>query len=124
MALIRPTTHRVLDGVTVVAFAVSPFVFGLAGVAAYLAWSLAVVHLMMTLVTAFPGGAPRPVPFRLHGLIEWLVGVVLILAPFALGWTGTARWFYVVAGVVILAVRLSSDYGTGSPPAPGATGNV
>lgn len=124
MALIRPTTHRVLDGVTVVAFAVSPFVFGLAGVAAYLAWSLAVVHLMMTLVTAFPGGARRPVSFRLHGLIEWLVGVVLILAPFALGWTGAARWFYVVAGVVILLVRLSSDYGAATPPARGATGSV
>lgn len=124
MGLIRPTTHRVLDLVTVVAFAVAPFVFGLAGAAAYLAWTLAAVHLLMTLVTAFPGGARRPVSFRLHGLVEWLVGVALIIAPFALGWTGAARWFYVVAGVVILAVRLSSDYGPATAPPPGQMGGA
>ena len=118
MTFIRPTTHRVLDGVTVVVFAAAPLALGLTGVAAYLAWTLAVVHLLMTLLTAFPDGAPRPVPLRLHGLVELVVGPVLIAAPFALGWSGAARWFYVVAGVVILAVRFSSSYAAAPPPAP------
>lgn len=122
MSLIRPATHRLLDWVTVAAFAVAPFALGLTGLPAYLAWALAGVHLGMTLLTAFPGGPARPVPLRLHGVVELLVGPVLILAPFALGWTGAARWFYMIAGLVILAVRFSSSYGAATPPPAGETG--
>ena len=110
MAVIRPTTHRVLDMLTVVAFAVAPFMLRLSGPAAWLAWVLAAVHLLMTLATAFPDGGPRPVPFRMHGLVEFLVGIVLPVVPFVAGWTGAARWVYVVAGILILLVRLASQF--------------
>ena len=110
MAVIRPPAHRVLDMLTVVGFAVAPFILRLSGPAAWLAWVLAAVHLLMTLATAFPDGAPGPVPFRIHGLVELLIGIVLPVVPFVAGWTGAARWFYVVAGILILLVRLGSRF--------------
>ena len=110
--MIRPATHRVLDILTVIGFAVAPFVLRLSGPAAWLAWVLAAVHFLMTLATAFPdrAPAPRPVPFRMHGLVELLVGIVLLVVPFVVGWTGAARWFYLVAGILILLVRLGTRF--------------
>lgn len=108
--MIRPSAHRALDLLTVVGLVVAPFILRLSGPAAWLAWVLAAVHLLMTLATSFPDRAPGPVPFRLHGLVELLVGIVLPVLPFVVGWTGAARWFYVVAGIVILLVRLGTRF--------------
>ena len=108
--MIRPAVHRVLDLLTVIGFAVAPFILRLSGPAAWLAWVLAAVHLLMTLATSFPGRAPGRVPFRLHGGVELLVGIVLPVVPFVAGWTGAARWFYVVVGIVILLVRLATRF--------------
>ena len=108
MALIRPAVHRGLDVLTVIGFAVAPFLLALSGPEAWLAWVLAVVHLVLTMATSFPDGPARFVSFRLHGLVEFLVGIVLPALPLVLGWTGTARWFYLIAGGVILIVRLAS----------------
>ena len=113
MALIRPAVHRGLDLLTVIGFAVAPFLLALSGPPAWLAWLLAVVHLVMTLATSFPDWPARFVSFRLHGLVEVLVGIVLPALPLAAGWTGTARWFYLIAGGVILIVRLASAIDVG-----------
>ena len=111
---ITPRLHGVLDYVVVVLFALAPTLFGLAGFAATLAYVLAGVHLLMTLGTAFPLGVARVVPFRLHGVVEMVVGVVLVLLGFAL-FAGLARAFYLVVGLVILGVWLLTDY---TAPAP------
>ncbi len=117
MRVIAPGIHRVLDFVTVAGFALAPLVLGLAGFAATLAYVLAAVHLAVTLLTQFPGSAARPVPLALHGAIECVVGVALIVLPWLLGWSGTVRMFYVFAGVVILGVWLFSIYRGASPSA-------
>jgi hypothetical protein len=47
---------------------------------------------------------------RAHGAIETAVGIALVVLPFAAGWHGAERAFYLIAGVVILLVRGVSDY--------------
>jgi hypothetical protein len=111
MRVIPATLHRVLDFGTVVAFALAPSILGLSGPAATLAYLLAVVHLAMTLLTRFSPGLPRPVPLRLHGAVELMVGVALLVLPWLLHWRGLPRTFYVVAGAAILAVWALSRYG-------------
>lgn len=120
MRVIAAGPHRVLDFVTVAGFALAPSVLGLSGFAATLGYVLAAVHLALTLLTHFPGRAARPVSFALHGAIELVVGVALIALPWLVGWAGTARTFYVVAGAVILAVWALSAYRVETPLAPGA----
>jgi hypothetical protein len=110
MRLITARLHRVLDFVTVGGFALAPSLLGLVGFAATLAYLLAAVHFTLTLLTHFPGSSTRPVPFALHGVIEGVVGVALLLLPWLAGWTGTARTFYLVAGLVILVVWAASAY--------------
>jgi VIT1/CCC1 family predicted Fe2+/Mn2+ transporter len=52
-----------------------------------------------------------PVPFFLHGLLDYIVGALLIAAPFVLGFDdiGSATALSIVSGVVLLAVAAASD---------------
>jgi hypothetical protein len=123
MTILSPQVHRVLDFLTVVAFALAPSVLHLAGAAAVLAYVLAGVHLTVTLATEFPEGRRKPLPFRGHGVLEVVVGIALIVLPFITGWAGSARTFYVAAGAVILGVWALTSYKaqparTGTSPAP------
>lgn len=104
MPRLAPGMHRLLDLVTIIGFGVAPSLLGLAGVAAILAYSLAAIHLLLSLLTHFPGDGKGPVPFAVHGVVEGVVGVALTALPFVAGWTGTPRAFYLGAGIVILVV--------------------
>lgn len=110
MPILTPGVHRMFDFGTVVTFAVAPMLLGLTGLAAMLAYALAVVHLGMTLATRFPGAASGYLPLRLHGAVEVVVGVTLVVLPLVLRWAGAARSFFVAAGIVILAVWALSAY--------------
>lgn len=110
MHVIDARTHRILDFVTVAGFALAPTVFSFSGLPALLSYVLAVVHLGLTLLTRFHGTAGGPIPFRAHGAIELVVGVVLVAAPYLLGWHGSARTFFIAIGLVILAVWALSSY--------------
>jgi len=119
MRIIASPMHRLLDFVTVVGFAVAPSLLGLTGGAATLSYALAAIHLILTLLTHFPGSPGRPVPLSLHGVIEGIVGLALVALPFLAKWSGPPRTFYLAAGIVILVVWALSNYrttgtGTGS----------
>ena len=104
---------------TIAAFVLAPTLVPLSGVAAVVAYALAIVHLVVTLVTRFPGTHNRVLRLKAHGAIETIVGIALIVLPFAAGWTDRARPFYVVAGVVILAVGAISRYEVEPHPSAG-----
>lgn len=112
MHVLSPRTHGYLDYLTVVLFALAPTVAGLTGLPATIAYALAGIHLLLTLVTRFPAGALRLVPFPAHGAIELVVSVALVALPWLLGFAAqpVARSFYVAIGVVIFVVWLLTSY--------------
>lgn len=106
MKILTPGLHAYLDYVTVVIFALAPSLLGLTGIPAALSYALAVIHLLLTLVTAAPLNLTGLVPARIHGAIELAVGLALLVAPWLLSdiFAGPARLFFSVMGVVILIV--------------------
>ncbi|MGR8941196.1 MAG: hypothetical protein ACU83V_02245 [Gammaproteobacteria bacterium] len=108
--IINPLVHGYLDYLTVIIFLLAPSLLSLSGLAGMLAYALAIIHLAMTLVTDFPLGVVKLVPFRIHGWVERIVGPVLLLVPFLLGFEGVARIFYFLLGATIIAVGLLTDY--------------
>ena len=51
-----------------------------------------------------------PIPYFLHGLIEYGAGVLFIAAPFLLGFdSGSAIALSIAAGVVVLVVAATTD---------------
>lgn len=112
MKVISPRIHGYLDFLTVILFLVAPTLLNLSQVPAMLAYSLAVVHLIVTLASDFPFGVIKLIPFPVHGWIERIVGPSLIAVPFILGFANEeiARNFYIAAGLVIIAVGMLTDY--------------
>lgn len=115
MKVITDTNHGILDYVTVALFALAPSIFGFAGTAALISYALAAIHLTMTLLTDMPLGVAKIIPMKLHAMVEMLVGPVLVIGALALpGIFSGGRAFFIAAGVVICAVWLLSDYGSGA----------
>ncbi len=112
MKVISLKNHGLLDYITVIAFAAIPTVFGLGGVPMILSYALAGIHLLMTLLTAFPMGMLKIIPVRLHKGVETIVGPVLVVAPWVLGFSEnvTARSVYIAMGLIIIAVGLLTNY--------------
>ena len=108
--ILNPTYHGYLDYVTVILFLAAPSLLSLTGMAGIFAYALAIIHLALTLLTDFPLGFYKIVPFPLHGWVERIVGPVLVLVPFVFGFVGTATSFYVMIGIVIILVGLLTDY--------------
>ncbi len=123
MKVISDTAHGILDYLTVAIFALAPrpSILGLTGFAALVSYALAAIHLVMTLLTNMPLGVLKIIPMRLHALVEILVGPVLVVAALVLPTLlGNKREFFLVMGLVILAVWLLSSYGrpAAAPQAP------
>lgn len=112
MKVISPRIHGYLDFVTVILFLLAPALFNLSQVPAMLAYSLAAIHLIVTLTSDFPFGIIKVIPFPVHGWIERIVGPSLLAVPFLLGFSDEeiARNFYIAAGIIIIAVGMLTDY--------------
>lgn len=117
---LSPSTHGIIDYVTVIAFALAPTLFQFGGVPAAVAYGLAGVHLIMTLATHFPMGMFEGVPLRAHGVVELVVSAALIILPWVAGFVQPgAQWFFPIMGMSIFVIWLLSDYGR-LRPVPGA----
>ncbi len=114
MKVISAKVHGFLDYLVVLIFLVAPSALHLSMVPGAISYTLAGVHLGLTLLTDFPLGAFKLVPLKWHGMVEMIVGPALIALPFILGFTSepAAEYFYVVNGAVILVVWFLTDYST------------
>jgi hypothetical protein len=59
----------------------------------------------------------RIIHTRLHGMLDYPVGVLLVVAPWLFGFSGesgTAKWTFVVIGAVVLATSAMTNYELGA----------
>ncbi len=112
MKVISPRIHGYFDFLTVFIFLLAPTLLELGQLSAMLAYSLAVVHLIVTLASDFPFGVVKLIPFTIHGWIERMVGPLLIAIPFILNFSNeeVARNFYIAMGIIIIVVGMLTDY--------------
>ena len=69
--------------------------------------------LVVSMLTKYPLGVVKVLPFTVHSAGDYLAAALLVLSPFALGFnnsdTGLTA-FYIAAGVAVLAVSLITNY--------------
>ena len=74
---------------------------------------IGVVVLVVSMLTKYPLGVVKVLPFTIHSAGDYLAAALLVLSPFALGFnnsdTGLTA-FYIAAGVAVLAVSLTTNY--------------
>lgn len=104
--------HGILDYVTVVYFFMAPSLFALTPTVGTISYLLGIIHLLLTLFTKFSLGFKKIIPFRVHGFIELIVAIALILMPLLMGSSLTfyESMFFILTGVAILLVWILSQY--------------
>jgi hypothetical protein len=55
----------------------------------------------------------RFIPTTVHGLADYIVGLVVVGLPFRFGWTATRRVAFVTLGLLVIRYRLLTDYELG-----------
>jgi hypothetical protein len=117
---ISARVHGILDYATVAAFLNAPMVLGFHGTPAAIVYWLAGIHLLMTGFTDFPLGVFKIIPFKLHGVIDLVAGVFLLVAPWVFGFGNdyAARNFFVAIAVITFVVVALTDYAQRVQPPP------
>ena len=71
------------------------------------------VVLVVSMLTKYPLGVVKVLPFTIHSAGDYLAAALLVLSPFALGFNNSdtgLTGFYIVAGIAVLAVSLITNY--------------
>ncbi|MDB5897569.1 MAG: hypothetical protein JWP22_4220 [Ramlibacter sp.] len=112
MKVLSPTVHGVLDYALAVLFLVLPGVLDFPPPAAVASYVIGVVYIAASLITRYPLGVLKLLPFPAHGVIESLMAIAWIALPWVMGFAehGPARNFFVVAGVGLLVVVALTNY--------------
>ena len=127
MRVIGIWSHGVIDYLMVIILAIAPSVAGFTGQQATICYVLALLHFLLTIITRFPLGVVKVLSFTLHGSLEFIIGLLLIILPWLAGFSAglNSRNFFVAIGVLILVIWAMTDYrnirhleksGTAAPP--------
>lgn len=107
MRFITKRIHAFLDYPVAIALIVLPFLLGL-GESNPLALQLSVVTgiaaFILTLLTDHHLGAVRVISYKIHLIVDFLVAVVFILAPFVFSFEGIDAYYYWINGAAVLTV--------------------
>ena len=115
---LSPRVHGFLDYGAIALLFLAPTLFGFGGVAAGILYVVAVAYLAMVLLTAYPLGVAKVIPFTTHGWVEAGLAAFFILAPFLFGFSDVpaARNFFLVAGIALVGVFFLTNYEAAERP--------
>jgi len=107
MKFVTKEIHAYLDYPVALALIGLPFILGL-GASNPLAFTLSVVTgvaaLILTILTDHHLGLVKVISYKIHLIVDFLVAVVFILAPFILKFEGLDAIYYWVNGAAVLFV--------------------
>ena len=101
------TMHAYLDYPVALSLMVAPFLLQLGAsnpLALWLAVTTGVAAFVLTLLTDHILGVFRILPYSFHLAVDLTVGIVFLLAPSLLGFTGIDAWYYWANGAAVLFV--------------------
>ena len=105
--------HAVADYAVGLSLIVVAVIVGGSGTAVAAGVAVGAVVLAVSMLTRYPLGVFKVLPFTVHSAGDYLAAALLIVSPFALGFndsdTGLTA-FYIVAGIAVLAVSLITNY--------------
>ena len=113
MKILSPSAHGVLDYITAIFFGMAPFLFELEHPYSTAFYVLGAGYLLIALMTDYPLGWMRVIPFPVHGMMELLSGLAFIALPFLFGFSDEApvvRNLFVGSGIFFLLSWLITDW--------------
>jgi hypothetical protein len=105
--------HAIADYAVAALLIVVPLIAGGSHLAVYTGVVVGIVVAVVSALTKYPLGLVKVLPFTVHSAGDYLAAALLIIAPFALTYTGTdggLTIFYGCAGAAVLGVSLLTNY--------------
>jgi hypothetical protein len=105
--------HAIADYAVGITLIVVALAVGGSGVAVAAGVVVGAVVLLVSMLTRYPLGVAKVLPFTVHSAGDYLAAALLILSPFVLGFTDSDAGlsaFYIVAGIAVLLVSLVTNY--------------
>ncbi len=112
MNIISSKMHGIIDYLLIIFVAASPTLFKMEGSLCTITYTLAAIHLAVTLLTDFELGLIKIIPFRIHGLLEIVVTLTLAVLSFWFYRNGNefGFYFYMVLAIAIMIVFILTDF--------------
>ena len=115
LKVIKPLPHAVMDYAMAGTLMAAPWLFGFSRNRAATTNAVAsgAAILGLSLLTRYPLGAARVIPFPVHGVIEAAAGLMTAAAPWLMGFARdrSATATHLASGLGTLAVFALTDYG-------------
>ncbi|MDQ6783674.1 MAG: hypothetical protein M3063_09570 [Actinomycetota bacterium] len=105
--------HGVLDFASAFALIAFALVVGGSDVAVATGVTLGIVLIVVSVLTDYPLGVIKVIPFKVHSAGDYVGAASLIAAPFILGFVNkdkTLSFFYIATGIALIAVSLVTNY--------------
>ena len=112
MKILSSTFHGYIDYATAVALIAAPFLLfpaGTPGIATWLSVAAGVGLIIYSLITDYSVSARKAIPFKMHLILDFIAGVVFVAAPFVLGFVGIVKLYYLVMGLAVIVVVLTTN---------------
>src|ERR1700712_4159654 len=115
MRIIHAKLHGLLDYITVLFVLLSPMLFGMEGSLCMMTYTLGIFQLALSLMTSYPAGLVKKIPFLLHGYIEFAVALYLAIAAIYYRHIHLQAGFefYASLAIVYLVVFILTDFSFG-----------
>lgn len=107
MSFVTKKMHAYLDYPVAVALMSLPFVLGLGTsnpIALWLSVCTGIAAFILTLLTDHQLGVIKVIPYKGHLIVDGLVGVLFVSAPFLFSLESTDAYFYWINGAAVLTV--------------------
>ena len=112
MKILSPRAHGYIDYAAILLLAVAPSLLDFGGLPATLCYAVAGIYFVMVLLTAYPLGAIKIIPFPVHGAVEIVLAPMFAVLPWLAGFADlpVARNFFLVMAAALLGVWLVTNY--------------
>ena len=114
--------HAIADYAVALSLIAVALLVGGSGTAVAAGVVIGAVVLVVSMLTRYPLGVVKVLPFPVHSAGDYLAAALLVASPFALGFSSSDRALtvvYLAAGVAVLAVSLLTTYQYSLPAVPG-----
>ena len=104
---VTKTIHAYLDYPVAFALVLLPFALGLGEsnpLALYISPAVGIAAFVLTVFTDHHLGLIRVLPYRIHLAVDAAVGVLFLILPFALGFSGIDAAYYWLNGAAVATV--------------------
>jgi hypothetical protein len=113
LRLLRPGTHALADYAAALTLIIAAIVADGPAKAGTFGLVLGIGYLLISLMTRYPLGLVKVIPFPVHSAADYLGGLTLIAGPFLFNFYDNNKGLslaYILTGIAVIAVSMITNY--------------